>query len=145
VLINRPLCKSTGNQRTTRNLSKSDLLKHIRRRQNRQTLMEACTMYFVFNTMINKDTEFPYTLCVFFIHIFCSFFPSKHRHRVAGGRRRRPRRSNAATGLIGTIRAWQAAGLDLDLIGPTTAPGQRSPEVVEGGSPLFGCRVARWL
>jgi hypothetical protein len=34
-------------------------------------------MYFVFNTMVNKDTEFPYILCAFVIHIFYLFFPSK--------------------------------------------------------------------
>jgi hypothetical protein len=46
--------------------------------------MGACTMYFVFNTMINKDTEFPYILCAFVIHIFCLFFPSKQNGTPSG-------------------------------------------------------------
>jgi hypothetical protein len=31
-------------------------------------------MYFVFNTMINKDIEFPYKLCAFVIYIFFVYF-----------------------------------------------------------------------
>jgi hypothetical protein len=36
--------------------------------------MGACTMYFVFNTMINKDTEFPYILYVFVHTIYSVYF-----------------------------------------------------------------------
>jgi hypothetical protein len=46
--------------------------------------MGACTLYFVFNTMINKDTEFPYTLCAFVIHIFCLFFSLKQNGTPGG-------------------------------------------------------------
>jgi hypothetical protein len=63
------------------------------------------------------------------------------RHRVAGRRQRQPRRSSVVVGLIGLIGDWQAAGLDLELIGPTATSGRRSPQVVEGCSPHLGCRV----
>jgi hypothetical protein len=46
--------------------------------------MGACTMYFVFNTMINKDTEFPYTLCAFvYIYIYIIYFSFKTDYMIS--------------------------------------------------------------